>query len=340
MYNQGNLTDAQLTISKNLSKLSSDGLLSKHSVMLAFLPRDQTMANKYRNKIKNLAANENMASQCERGILDLKNKALEILISINSKAGGQFEHCPDLAEPGTFFISYDVSRQGGQSVGAGVGVFGSNGTVFQHVFSNRQKGEALDKNFLRNSLKDFIDKAKIGSETLKHLVVLRDGHFVWNISKEVDTLEQVAHEYGISVTFVEVTKSGPDMSRFIYIEEHHVHSKSEPESQEQKSFKVEIPHSGVYFSLSANTAILNTIGTGQPTDNWTGRGMPEPVIIKKIKGIASHDQIVKWYYHLSCVKAYSNRTTRLAICHHLADRAAKDRLDGIIYPQVRGLHAA
>lgn len=346
-YDRSNLTDTKLNILKHLNKVSPDGVVSKHPFILAFLsgPKKNAVDSQSRIDIHNLSARENMAIQCVQGVKITQFKAKGIIISINAKAGGQHQICPGLAEKGIFFISYDVSRHGGTSIGVGIGVFGSNGTVFQQAMGNRQKGEALDENFLESSLREFLTQATM-EEEIQHVVVIRDGRFVRNISKEVETLEHVANAYGMNSTFVDVTKSGPGLFRMLHFTAERTHSKQEPKNPEGKSlkFEVDMPRSGVYFTLNANTAILNTIGPGQIQDNYygipRGRALPKPLTITKIKGTASLDEIVRWIYHLSRVKSYSNRPTRLPAPQHLADRAAKDFLDGIIYPHVRGLHAA
>jgi len=346
-YDQSNVTDAKLNILKNLNKMSSDGDVPKQTIMLAFLsgPKENAVDNKFRKEIKNLAASQNMASQCVQGITILKFKALGIISAVNAKAGGQNQICPGLAEKGTFFIAYDVSRYGGTSIDVGFGVFGFNGTVFQQAMGNRQKGEVLDESFSENSLREFLKQAKM-IEHIQHVVVFRDGRFVQNMSKEVETLERVTNAYGMKATFVSVTKSAPGLFRMMRFEGEPTHSKHEPKLPIQKNlkFKVDMPHSGVFCSLKADTAILNTIGPGQIKDNYigipTGRALPKPLTITKIKGTASLNEIVEWVYHLSRLKSYSNRPTRLPAPQHLADRAAKDFLDGIIYPHVRGLHAA
>ena len=175
---------------------------------------------------------------------------------------------------------------------------------------------------------------------IRHLVVSRDGRFVWNKSKEVEAIQQVAKEYDCNLTMVEVTKSGPDIFRLL-----HFTKKSSVEIVKNSNmFKVQMPKSGVWWKLDKNTANLCTSGMPIFEGIPKGKSLPRPLSITKIdpqnKDSTPLEQIVKWMYHLSRVQAYTNKPTRLPIHLHLADRSAKDVLDRIQYPTIRGLHGA
>lgn len=104
-------------------------------------------------KIKDSAARSNFASQCVE-LPKLKDWATNnIFLGINAKLGGQAELCDDLAEPGTVFVSYDVSRQ--RSIGLSVDamLLGNDGRMISgQDDSCYQKGEILDADFLEKSL--------------------------------------------------------------------------------------------------------------------------------------------------------------------------------------------
>ena len=163
-------------------------------------------------KIKDSAARSNFASQCVE-LPKLKDWATNnIFLGINAKLGGQAELCDDLAEPGTVFVSYDVSRQ--RSIGLSVDamLLGNDGRMISgQDDSCYQKGEILDAEFLEKSLQRCVRiyEQQYGTP-VRRVVVYRDGRFLENEQKIC--LETLA---GYVVDLVELTKSGPDCHRFI-----------------------------------------------------------------------------------------------------------------------------
>ena len=96
-------------------------------------------------KIKDSAARSNFASQCVE-LPKLKDWATNnIFLGINAKLGGQAELCDDLAEPGTVFVSYDVSRQRSIGLSGDAMLLGNDGRMISgQADSCYQKGEILD----------------------------------------------------------------------------------------------------------------------------------------------------------------------------------------------------
>ena len=188
-------------------ELRALGGKSQASFVLACLDADSDYM-----KIKDSAARSNFASQCVE-LPKLKDWATNnIFLGINAKLGGQAELCDDLAEPGTVFVSYDVSRQ--RSIGLSVDamLLGNDGRMISgQDDSCYQKGEILDAEFLEKSLQRCVRiyEQQYGTP-VRRVVVYRDGRFLENEQKIC--LETLA---GYVVDLVELTKSGPDCHRFI-----------------------------------------------------------------------------------------------------------------------------
>ena len=296
-------------------------------VLLVFLPsKAKGKPDFNRSAFKNLATRHRLASQCienanwESFPSFSKYPGKELSISIQAKVGSQWKVFPGLAEKGTYFIAFDVSLD--KIARAAVYLVGSNGTIFkQNEPSPAQTGETI--NNIGQLIIDTVEEAvkNEGGEPIRHLVISRDGRFQ---RAETISIEKLAPGSKFKISMVEVTKSGPSVYRMIkLLADGTVHG----------------PDSGRWWKLDQNTANLCTTGT-------VGRGetgLSRPITVTKIKGDwddTSLEQIVEWMYQLSRLTAYSSKPTRLPIHLHLADRSAKDYLDGIEYPHRRGIHAA
>ena len=271
-------------------------------------------------KIKDSAARSNFASQC----VDLpKHKdwaTNNIFLGINAKLGGQAELCDDLAEPGTVFVSYDVSRQ--RSIGLSVDamLLGNDGRMISgQADSCYQKGEILDADFLEKSLQRCVRiyEQQYGTP-VRRVVVYRDGRFLENEQKIC--LETLA---GYVVDLVELTKSGPDCHRFINFD-----TKTKESSQ---------PRPGFFVTLRERMANLVTSSAAKIPG-----GLARPLVVSHVHGDATFDQILTEVYKTTAIRTYCDRPTRLPAHSHYADRRAGAELvaRGETYPSIPGLHAA
>jgi len=68
--------------------------------------------------------------------------------------------------------------------------------------------------------------------------------------------------------------------------------------------------------------------------------LSRPIVITKRAGVSSLDQLTTECYKFSRLTLYTTQATRLPAGLHLADRAAKNKLDGIDSPNTHGIHAA
>ena len=303
-------------------------------VLLVFLPSKAKSESKFnRHAFKNLATQHRLASQCIENAnwesypsspphpLQYSGKRFEELaISIQAKAGSQWKVLPWLAEKGTYFIAFDVSLK--NIARPAVNLVSSNGTIFKHnSLPVAQRGETI-KN-IGQLIIDTVEEAveNEGGEPILHLVISRDGRFQ---RAEKISIEELARGRKFKITMVEVTKSGPRVYRMI---------------KRHTDGTVRGPDSGWWWKLDQNTANLCTTGSSGRSET----GLSRPIAVTKIRGEwddTSLEQIVKWMYQLSRLTAYSSKPTRLPIHLHLADRSAKDSIDGIQYPPRRGIHAA
>ena len=269
-------------------------------------------------KIKDSAARSNFASQCVE-LPKLKDWATNnIFLGINAKLGGQAELCDDLAEPGTVFVSYDVSRQ--RSIGLSVDamLLGNDGRMISgQDDSCYQKGEILDAEFLEKSLQRCVRiyEQQYGTP-VRRVVVYRDGRFLENEQKIC--LETLA---GYVVDLVELTKSGPDCHRFINFD-----TKTKESSQ---------PRPGFFVTLRERMANLVTSSAAKIPG-----GLARPLVVSHVHGDATFDQILTEVYKTTAIRTYCDRPTRLPAHSHYADRRAGAELAGAKYPARPGLHAA
>ena len=296
-------------------ELRALGGKSQASFVLACLDADSDYM-----KIKDSAARSNFASQCVE-LPKLKDWATNnIFLGINAKLGGQAELCDDLAEPGTVFVSYDVSRQ--RSIGLSVDamLLGNDGRMISgQDDSCYQKGEILDAEFLEKSLQRCVRiyEQQYGTP-VRRVVVYRDGRFLENEQKIC--LETLA---GYVVDLVELTKSGPDCHRFINFD-----TKTKESSQ---------PRPGFFVTLRERMANLVTSSAAKIPG-----GLARPLVVSHVHGDATFDQIITEVYKTTAIRTYCDRPTRLPAHSHYADRRAGAELAtrGEIYPSIPGLHAA
>ena len=296
-------------------ELRALGGKSQASFVLACLDADSDYM-----KIKDSAARSNFASQCVE-LPKLKDWATNnIFLGINAKLGGQAELCDDLAEPGTVFVSYDVSRQ--RSIGLSVDamLLGNDGRMISgQDDSCYQKGEILDAEFLEKSLQRCVRiyEQQYGTP-VRRVVVYRDGRFLENEQKIC--LETLA---GYVVDLVELTKSGPDCHRFINFD-----TKTKESSQ---------PRPGFFVTLRERMANLVTSSAAKIPG-----GLARPLVVSHVHGDATFDQILTEVYKTTAIRTYCDRPTRLPAHSHYADRRAGAELvaRGETYPSIPGLHAA
>jgi hypothetical protein len=270
-----------------------------------------------RRRIKDAAARSNFASQGA----DLSKKldryyANNLFLGINAKLGGQAELC-DLAEKGTVFIAYDLSRQRGVSLAVSVVLLGYDGRMASGPDDSRyQRGEALEPDFLRGTLKRSVEEhVRQTDEPIKRVVVYRDGRYRKTEAQEVEACLDAFPD--CIVDLVEITKSGPDVLRFI----------------DYKEGTAGNPKPG--FVLQLRKKVANLITKAVPF-----RGLARPILVTHVSGTTPFDQILTEVYKASSLRVYSDRHTRLPINVHVADRRAGAELAGAKYPYRKGVHAA
>ena len=273
-----------------------------------------------RKRIKNAAARSNFASQGTNLSKKLDRYYMNnLFLGINGKLGGQAELC-ELAEKGTVFVAYDLSHQRGVSLAVSVVLLGYDGRMASGPTDSRaQRGEALDPVFIRDTLKQRVEEhAQQTGETIKRVVVYRDGRFLENEQKIC--LETLA---GYVVDLVELTKSGPDCHRFINFD-----TKTKESSQ---------PRPGFFVTLRERMANLVTSSAAKIPG-----GLARPLVVSHVHGDATFDQIITEVYKTTAIRTYCDRPTRLPAHSHYADRRAGAELvaRGETYPSIPGLHAA
>ena len=303
--------DTEQAMEDQLRRLSKE---PRDYALLACLTCDQ---GDYR-RIEKVAAQLDLVKQ---GV-DLQTpsnfKTRNLALQLNSKLGGQAELCRDLAEPGTVFISYDVSRQRGIGLAVSVTLLGHDGRVTSGPADSRpQKGEALDTEFLEKSLLESVKMYERQCDSpVRRVVVYRDGRF---LKDERQVCLETLSSY--KVDLVEITKSGPDCFRFIEFD------KTENTSSQ--------PLPGSYVTLRERVACLVTASAEN-----VRMGLAQPIVVSHVHGDATFDDILTEVYKTSAIRPYSDRHTRLPAHSHYADRRAGAELAGAKYPGRPGLHAA
>ena len=303
--------DTEDVMEDQLRRLSKE---PRDYALLACLTCDQ---GDYR-RIEKVAAELDLVKQ---GV-DLKTpsdfKTRNLALQLNSKLGGQAELCRDLAEPGTVFISYDVSLQRGIGLAVSVTLLGHDGRVTSGPADSRpQKGEALDTEFLEKSLLESVKMYERQCDSpVRRVVVYRDGRF---LKDERQVCLETLSSY--KVDLVEITKSGPDCFRFIEFD------KTENTSSQ--------PLPGSYVTLRERIACLV-----MPSAATVPSGLARPIVVSHVHGDATFDDILAEVYKSAAIRPYSDRHTRLPAHSHYADRRAGAELAGAKYPGRPGLHAA
>ena len=206
--------------------------------------------------------------------VDLKTpsdfKTRNLALQLNSKLGGQAELCRDLAEPGTVFISYDVSLQRGIGLAVSVTLLGHDGRVTSGPADSRpQKGEALDTEFLEKSLLESVKMYERQCDSpVRRVVVYRDGRF---LKDERQVCLETLSSY--KVDLVEITKSGPDCFRFIEFD------KTENTSSQ--------PLPGSYVTLRERVACLV-----MPSAATVPSGLARPIVVSHVHGLPRRQRSV------------------------------------------------
>ena len=271
-----------------------------------------------RKRIKNAAARSNFASQGTNMSKKPDRYYMNnLFLGINGKLGGQAELCK-LAEKGTVFVAYDLSHQRGISLAVSVVLLGYNGRMASGPTDSRaQRGEALDPVFIRDTLKGRVEEhARHTGEIIKRVVVYRDGRFRKTEAEELKACLDAFPD--CIVDLVEVTKSGPDVLRFI----------------DYKEGTVGNPKPGFFLQLRKKVA--NLITKAVP---W-GKGFTQPVLVTHVSGTTPFNQILTEVFKATSLRVYSDKHTRLPINVHYADRRAGAELAGTKYPYRKGVHAA
>ncbi len=274
-----------------------------------------------RKRIKDAAAGSNFASQGA----DLSKKLNRyyinnIFLGINGKLGGQAE-LGTLAEKGTVFVAYDLSHQRGVSLAVSVALLGCDGRMTSGPGDSwpPQRGEALDPEFLRSTLKRSVEEHKQQTgEPVRRVVVYRDGRFRKTEAEELKACLGAFSD--CQVDLVEITKSGPDVLRFV-------------DCKDKKTGASKNPKPGFYMKLRENVA--NLITRAAPV--W---GLTQPILVTHVSGTTPFDQILAEVYKASSLRVYTDKHTRLPINLHYADRRAGAELAGAKYPYREGVHAA
>jgi len=165
-------------------------------------------------------------------------------------------------------------------------------------------------------------QVKCGNE-IGRIVVARDGRFVGDEIVMATMMIEMRFPDCI-LDFVEVTKSGPDLTRILNV---------------RSEANVEIPHSGSWYAITQDSAIL--ISTGAPKNKRTA-GVPRPILISKVNGHCHSSLAILLYemFMLTQVETYCKFPTRMPIHLHLCDRLAYDARNGIKYPNDDGIHPA
>lgn len=246
----------------------------------------------------------------------------EIARAINAKAGGQFKICRIFSKEGTFHVASDVSRQDGVNVGVCI-ILWFNDTMMYSA-SIHLKGESFSDAFFRNSIGVGLELALAKSKSIeiRRIVIARDWHSVKDEHRRLPLALTNMFSNGCKIDLVEITRSGPDCIRMLRL------------NSTLKNKRLEQPTSGRFFKLTQASAVLCT--TGSP--KYKGQvGPAKTIVITNVFGDTSLPEIVTEMYTLSRITPYSIHPTRLPF---LANRAAKDYIDGIEYPKTAGIHAA
>ena len=271
-----------------------------------------------RKRIKNAAARSNFASQGTNLSKKLDRYYMNnLFLGINGKLGGQAELC-ELAEKGTVFVAYDLSHQRGVSLAVSVVLLGYDGRMASGPTDSRaQRGEALDPVFIRDTLKQRVEEhAQQTGETIKRVVVYRDGRFRKTEAEELKACLDAFPD--CIVDLVEITKSGPDVLRFI----------------DYKEGTAGNPKPGFFMKL--RNRVANLITKAPPL----GMRFTQPILVTHVRGTTPFKQILAEMFKASSLRVYSDKHTRLPINVHYADRRAGAELAGAKYPYREGVHAA
>ena len=150
------------------------------------------------------------------------------------------------------------------------------------------------------------------------MVVYRDGRFRKTEAEELKACLGAFSD--CQVDLVEITKSGPDVLRFV-------------DCKDKKTGASKNPKPGFYMKLRENVA--NLITRAAPV--W---GLTQPILVTHVSGTTPFDQILAEVYKASSLRVYTDKHTRLPINLHYADRRAGAELAGAKYPYREGVHAA
>lgn len=266
--------------------------------------------------VKRAAARRDVATQCFTPNSLTKWSPALIALGVVAKAGGQAALCPGLAQPGTLFVAFDLSRRGGVSHSACVPVVGHDGRILAQTIEHApQRGERLADEFLGRVIATSIERAQREEGGVRRVVVLRDGRL---LDTEMATLRKTLAPLGCLVDLVDVRKSG--VPRIFAVD----------------GRRADHPAQGFWFAPSDGECFLVT--TGDPEYVRTP-GVARPLRVVRRGGETPIATIARELFLLSMIPAGSTRSSRLPLPLHLADRYADRASDGVEFPRRAGVHA-
>ena len=148
------------------------------------------------------------------------------------------------------------------------------------------------------------------------MVVYRDGRFRKTEAEELKACLDAFPD--CIVDLVEITKSEPDVLRFI----------------DYKEGTAGNPKPGFFMKL--RNRVANLITKAPPL----GMRFTQPILVTHVRGTTPFKQILAEVFKASSLRVYSDKHTRLPINVHYADRRAGAELAGAKYPYREGVHAA
>ncbi len=254
---------------------------------------------KYYTSIKKIFGNKhNIATQfIEFNTLNYneKNKEailLNILLGIYGKSGIQ-PWILDTPLTADCYIGLDVSRENKLNTAGVIQIVGKDGRVLKSKsIISPQNGEKIDIETIKEIFYEaVVSYEKIYNESLKHIVIHRDG-----INREeLTVLKETSDNLGIKFEYVEITKN--------------VNRRIANFDLNNKLWKTQM---GSYYTKD-NLAYIVT------TNPYDKIGMAQPIRIKRVCGEQSIDKIVEDVYKLSFMHIGSILKSRLPVTTHYAD---------------------
>jgi hypothetical protein len=182
-----------------------------------------------------------------------------------------------------------------------------NGRKFRTEIRSSNQKEMLGKDKVRTILLEIL-RQELPHEKIKSIVVHRDGRLYMSEKKGIyETIELLKKENlldGVSLNFVEISKSSPASVRFFDVDQTSNHR-----------MYINNAQVGSYYCTSAQDAFVST--TGRP---FLNQGSANPLHIKYINGSLPLENIIEDIYSLSCL-AWTNPRgcTRYPVTTKLTD---------------------